>query len=98
MLSRRAAAADIPGVVAAAAEPISPELVLVCPELRDEALARLPDVGPERLARVVDPPRRGAALRETAADLAHLLVLGGTAFLASGAVTLALTLAADATR
>jgi hypothetical protein len=35
-----------------AAEPISPELVLVCPELRERVLGRLPEPAPPRAAAV----------------------------------------------
>jgi len=44
---------------AAVAHPISPELVLVCPELREHALTLLPAVDPEELFAV--EPRREAA-------------------------------------
>ena len=44
---------------AAVAHPISPELVLVCPELREHALTLLPAVDPEELFAV--EPRPAAA-------------------------------------
>ena len=44
---------------AAVAHPISPELVLVCPELREHALTLLPAVDPEELFAV--EPRRATA-------------------------------------
>ena len=40
----------------AVAQPISPELVLVCPELREQALRLLPTVDPDRLFAVEPPP------------------------------------------
>jgi hypothetical protein len=47
---------------AAVAHSISPELVLVCPELREQALALLPAVDPDELFVVERPPP--AVLRE----------------------------------
>ena len=44
---------------AAVAHPISPELVLVCPELRERALTLLPSVDPDELFAV--EPRATAA-------------------------------------
>lgn len=44
---------------AAVAHPISPELVLVCPELREHALTLLPAVDPEELFAI--EPRPAAA-------------------------------------
>ena len=41
---------------AAAAHPISPELVLVCPELRRHALSLLPALDPDRLFEVEPCP------------------------------------------
>jgi len=44
----------------AAAQPLSPELVLVCPELRERALAQLPPRDPDALfavdPRLIRPP------------------------------------------
>jgi hypothetical protein len=94
VLSRRCGAADTRNVAAAAAEPISPELVLVCPELRERALAALPAAP----VAVPAPPRRASVLRETASDLARLALLGTVAILSTAAVTLVLTVVADATR
>jgi len=47
---------------AAVAHPISPELVLVCPELREHALTLLPQVDPEGLFSV--EPRPAAPVAE----------------------------------
>ena len=47
---------------AAVAHPISPELVLVCPELREHALTLLPAVDPEELFSV--EPRPAAPVAE----------------------------------
>ena len=47
---------------AAVAHPISPELVLVCPELREHALTLLPAVDPEELFSV--EPRQAAPVAE----------------------------------
>jgi hypothetical protein len=47
---------------AAVAHPISPELVLVCPELREHALTLLPAVDPDELFAV--EPRRPAQVLE----------------------------------
>jgi hypothetical protein len=52
---------------AAVAHPISPELVLVCPELREHALTLLPAVDPEELFAV--EPRPAAAPRPVAAPV-----------------------------
>ena len=52
---------------AAVAHPISPELVLVCPELREHALTLLPAVDPEELVAV--EPRPAAAPRPVAAPV-----------------------------
>lgn len=43
----------------AAAQPISPELVLVCPELREQALTLLPAVDPDELFAVEREAPRG---------------------------------------
>ena len=47
---------------AAVAHPISPELVLVCPELREHALTLLPAVDPDELFAV--EPRQAAPVAE----------------------------------
>lgn len=87
-------------------EAISPELVLVCPELREEALAALPDVtwaSFVQTARIraapapAEAPAR-TALRGFAADLGVSLLWALTAVALVIAATLALTLAADALR
>ena len=48
---------------AAVAHPISPELVLVCPELREHALTLLPAVDPEELFAVEPRPAAAPAPR-----------------------------------
>ena len=56
----------------AVAQEISPELVLVCPELRAQALTLLPTLDPDELftiepappARIVEPPRLVLVERE----------------------------------
>ena len=50
--------AETSGVGVAAAQPLSPELVLVCPELRERALAQLPPRDPDALF-AVDRPLAG---------------------------------------
>jgi hypothetical protein len=94
-------------MAAVAVEPISPELVLVCPELREQAIAALPDYEwqifvAEARARMVLPPAQlpGAVtrLRAGAALVFEALVvpLVGLAILILA--TSALTLVADLTR
>lgn len=76
---------------AAAAEPISPELVLVCPELRELAL--------ETAQRVQSYPVVTHASRSyvvAAHDLAGTVRMGLTAFGSVTLVTLVLTLIANA--
>jgi hypothetical protein len=65
--------------VAAAVHPISPELVLVSPELRERALASLPSIDPDALFLV--PPRpevdaRAPLPMAIAAYVAEALFLG----------------------
>ncbi len=89
-----------------ALEPISPELVLVCPELRAWALAELPD--PEFVAMVAQVRQRARVATEGAQSapwwrvlargaasplVAPLLVSGGVVV-----VTAVLTFVADAVR
>jgi hypothetical protein len=76
---------------AAAAEPISPELVLVCPELRERAL--------ELAERVQGYPVLAHASRSyvlAVQDLAGTVRTGLTAFGSVTLVTLTLTLIANA--
>jgi hypothetical protein len=76
---------------AAAAEPISPELVLVCPELRERAL--------ETAQRVQSHPVLTHASRSYVVavhDLAGTVRMGLSAFGSVTLVTLVLTLIADA--
>lgn len=49
---------------AAVAHPISPELVLVCPELRERALALLPAVDPDALFAVEPAPASTPRINE----------------------------------
>jgi hypothetical protein len=70
---------------AAAAQPISPELVLVSPDLRETALRSLPEVDPDELFAVAPRPalvppgateRRAPLPMAVAAYVAEALVLG----------------------
>ena len=87
--------------------PVSPELALVCPELRQQWLAALPDIDPDRLFRPA-ATRRAAApplapAREvsllvaagayTAVSVAQWLVWATVTFCAVTVATLVLTLA-----
>ena len=87
-----------------AAEVVSPELALVCPELREQALRNLPDVpwqtfvATARARTPVAPPPEPTLLHQAALGLVHLLVLAAVTLVGGGAITLALTLVADATR
>jgi hypothetical protein len=54
---------------AAVAHPISPELVLVCPDLREHALTLLPAVDPEELFAVEPRPAAAPAPRPVAAPV-----------------------------
>jgi hypothetical protein len=94
-------------VAAAVLEPISPELELVCPELRQQALAALPEVewwsfvdrGQSQIPRVADEPRTWApAIRQTTLDAVHILGFYLAALLSTAGLTLALTIVANATR
>jgi hypothetical protein len=76
---------------AAAAEPISPELVLVCPELRERAVAALQSV--ERHP-VVAHASRSYAL--ALSELASMVRGGLTAAASVTVVTLVLTMIANA--
>jgi hypothetical protein len=91
----------------AVVEPISPELVLVCPELRKRAIASLPDAGwrafVQDVGRTVPEPveatRREVVRTTTAAALLSPLLAPLLALpLCVVALTLILTLIADATR
>jgi hypothetical protein len=87
-------------------EEISPELVLVCPELREQALALLPKLPWERVvsrAREQASSRAAAtpsvsALRESVAALLQFGQLATVVIVATILLTLALTLVADFTR
>src|ERR1700675_1592818 len=97
-------------MAAALLEPISPELVLVCPELRQQAIALLPDfswqtfIAQARARAVPQAPERvvGAlplrnALR-AAVEMGSLLYWALAWFVCIPLGTLAMTLIADATR
>jgi hypothetical protein len=92
-------------MAAVLAEPISPELVLVCPELRERALAALPELpwpAPtvktrEQVPAPAEVPTWLLAW-EITAYLAGSLVPFVVAMAGSVLVTLALTIVADATR
>jgi uncharacterized membrane protein len=94
-------------MAAVAVEPISPELVLVCPELREQAIAMLPDyewqifVAQARVRMALPPAQRSGAvdrLRAGAAFVFEALAvpLVGLAILILATSTL--TLVADLTR
>jgi hypothetical protein len=94
-------------MAAVAVEPISPELVLVCPKLRERAIATLPDyewqifVADARVRMVLRPAQPAGALgrlREGAAFVFEALVVPvvGVAILILATSTL--TLVADLTR
>jgi hypothetical protein len=89
-------------VAAAALEPISPELVLVCPELRERALAELPDRAWEAWVaqvRIRTPNPAAPAEKDSGfLTLREFYRLGVGAFAAGTGVTLLLTLIADAIR
>jgi hypothetical protein len=92
---------------AAAAEPLSPELVLVCPELREDALVDLERLVPRwtviRAAVETAPPE--AAYERLpdeplpiGASIFPLARFGAAAIVSATAITLSLTLIADAIR
>ena len=97
-------------MAAALLEPISPELVLVCPELRQEALALLPDfswqtfIAQARARAVPQAPEAAVGARwlrdvlRVAVEMASLLPWALAWFVFVALVTLAMTLVADATR
>jgi hypothetical protein len=97
-------------MAAAVLEPISPELVLVCPELREQALALLPDFGwqtfiAQARARAVPQAPEDAVgapwLREilrAGVEMAGVLPWALAWFVCITLGTLAMTLIADATR
>jgi hypothetical protein len=91
-------------------EPISPELVLVCPELRRQATAVLPDLAWQMF---VTQPRAGAVpqapqkivgallvreVRRAAVEVVMLLSWALVAIACGTVATLVMTLIADATR
>jgi hypothetical protein len=97
-------------MAAALLEPISPELVLVCPELRQQAIALLPDFTwqtfiaqararavPQAPERIVGALRLRAVLRG-AVEMASLLSWALAWFVCITLGTLAMTLIADLTR
>jgi hypothetical protein len=97
-------------MAAALLEPISPELVLVCPELRQEAIALLPDftwqtfIAQARTRAVPQAPEDAVGalwLRDVlrvAVEMASLLPWALAWFVCVTLGTLAMTLIADATR
>jgi hypothetical protein len=112
MPPRRPVGADNEAMVTVGGAPeiISPELVLVCPELRERALAQLPDAvwqsvvvqtrhSPE--AATLPQPiasRPRAEARRLVLLLANVLVFVFVVVLGAGCATLALTLVADTLR
>jgi len=94
---------------AALLEPISPELALVCPELRQQAIAALPDftwqvfVAQTRARVAPQAPESTAGVltraRQAAFEIITLVVpFASGAFVCVTLVTLAMTLIADAIR
>jgi hypothetical protein len=92
--------------VSAVAEEISPELVLVCPELRERAFQLAVPVW-ETISREARPcpvvsarpqSRRPVFLRSAGSGLVCFLVWGLATFLAVGCASLTLTLIADSLR
>ena len=98
--------ADNEGMAAVAVEAISPELALVCPELRERALAALPDpiwasFVVQARARAVAPPRKPSAwstLAGVALYLADELKPPVVLMLCGILLTVVLTFVADAIR
>ena len=88
-------------MVAVVLEPISPEIVLVCPELRQRAIAALRDFGSEALvaqARARAVPQAPETFAEARPMLPLMLPLGLVWFVCVTLATLAMTLIANATR
>jgi hypothetical protein len=91
---------------AAAAEPLSPELVLVCPELREHALVDLERLVPRwTVIRAVEAAPPEAAYERLpdeplpiGASILPLARFGAAAIVSATAITLSLTLIADAIR
>jgi hypothetical protein len=86
--------------VSASPEPISPELALVCPELRARALAALPPFPPSHARarsaiRFVPVEAEGPAARDVVAYVIALATQLGT--IGAGVVALTLALTAVAT-
>jgi hypothetical protein len=84
---------------AAAAEPISPELVLVCPELREHALDTVREFALETAQRVHSHPVVTRASRSYVLALYELAGVARMGLAAAGSVTLVtlvLTLIANA--
>jgi hypothetical protein len=100
------------GMSAAAAESLSPELVLVCPELREHALGDLERLVPRwaviraAVEAASDEPASHEAASHEAADeplafgasILPLARFGAAAMVSATAITLSLTLIADAIR
>ena len=88
-------------MVAVVLEPISPEIVLVCPELRLQAIAALRDFGSEALvaqARARAVPQAPETFAELHPMLPLMFPLGLVWFVCVTLATLAMTLLADAAR
>jgi hypothetical protein len=92
------------GMSAAAAESLSPELVLVCPELREQALAELERLVPRWIVvareRAVEPAPLWVADEPlpVGASILPIARFGAAAIVSATAITLSLTLIADAIR
>ena len=90
---------------AATAEPLSPELVLVCPELREDALVDLERLVPRwtvvRAAVEAASHEEEPLLEEplpVGASILPIARFGAAAMVSATAITLSLTLIADAIR
>jgi hypothetical protein len=90
---------------AATAEPLSPELVLVCPELREDALVDLERLVPRWTvvcAAVEAASHKEAPLADeplpVGASILPIARFGAAAMVSATAITLSLTLIADAIR
>ena len=71
---------------AAVAHDLSPELVLVCPELRAQALALLPAIDPDALFEVAPRPKPALALVPPPAPAPRRRVLAVAAYAAEALV------------
>jgi hypothetical protein len=87
---------------AATAEPLSPELVLVCPELREDALVDLERLVPRWTVVCASVEAASHTLADeplpVGASILPIARFGAAAMVSATAITLSLTLIADAIR